>query len=61
MQLYVQHGQEGNEQDMSICGTVTLFKPVELIDTRELTNTAKHRLTQTDTGVSISWTGARTY
>jgi hypothetical protein len=34
---------------------------VELIDTRELTNTAKHRLTQTDTDVSISWTGARTY
>jgi hypothetical protein len=30
---------------------------VELIDTRKLTNTAKHRLTQTDNGVSISWTG----
>jgi hypothetical protein len=34
---------------------------VELIDTQELTNTAKHKLTQTDTGVSISWTGAKTY
>jgi hypothetical protein len=34
---------------------------VELIDTRELTNTAKHRLTLTYTGVSISWTRARTY
>jgi hypothetical protein len=31
---------------------------VELIDTPKLTNTAKHRLTQTDTGVSISWTGS---
>jgi hypothetical protein len=34
-----------------------LFFMVELIYTRELTNTAKHRLTQTDTGLSISWTG----
>jgi hypothetical protein len=37
------------------------YLPVELIDTQELINTAKHMLTQTDTGVSISWTGARTY
>jgi hypothetical protein len=51
-------------QQMCVCvlsvyssSRLALLDLVELIDTRKLTNTAKHRLTQTDTGVSISWTG----